>query len=138
MCIHRCLPLPQPDNFPQESMAFCPSLALQVLRPFSKSLFKDLLKIGADSRICTHNLPLTRRLHYYCAISANLAERTGLEPVVSWLTTKHPNQLNDRSVICLFISRNFFRRFEIFGIGGLSGSRTLNFQIKSLLLCQLS
>lgn len=33
MCIHRCLPLPQPGNFPQESMAFCPNLALQVLRP---------------------------------------------------------------------------------------------------------
>ena len=146
MCIHRCLPLPQPDNFPQESMAFCPSLALRVLRPFQKTfrvsrVSKSLLKIGADSRICAHNLLLTGELHYYCAMPANLnlAERTGLEPVISWLTTKHPNQLNDRSVFFSFMNHKslmFIYNLETFsGFSELVDSQGLEPWTNRLRVC---
>ena len=91
-----------PTTFPKSQWPFALAWHYGCCDPFQKAfrVSKNLLKIGADSRICAHNLLLTGELHYYCAMPANLnlAERTGLEPVISWLTTKHPNQLNDRSV----------------------------------------
>lgn len=126
-----------PTTFPKSQWPFALAWHYGCCDPFQKTfrVSKSLLKLVLTVRIelTTFSLQVNCSTNWAMPANLNLAERTGLEPVISWLTTKHPNQLNDRSVffynikvLCLFIISKLFRGFGIFGIGGLSGSRTLN------------
>ena len=49
--------------------------------------------IGADYRIRTDDLSLTRRLHYHCAKSANMDRPEEFESPTSWFVAKCSNPI---------------------------------------------